>query len=186
MGQVDDVSRCVTMDLKQAGNLVYLVGETGEDLGGSHFSLVNELEGGQVPTVNVELSKRTFAAMHAAICGGLLRACHDLSEGGLAVAAAEMAFAGGLGAQIDLSTIPTRDATLTDAARLFSESNTRFMCEVEPENATDFEAAMSGVPYHKIGEVTNYAKLNVSSAAVPLIDADVLALKEAWKSPLRW
>ncbi len=93
--------KCVTMDLKQPGNLLYLVGETRDEMGGSHFALVNDLAGGQVPTVDAEQARETFAAVHRAIHGGLVRACHDLSEGGLAVAAAEMAFAGGLGAQID-------------------------------------------------------------------------------------
>ena len=91
--------KCVTMDLKQPGNLLYLVGETRDELGGSHFALVNGLSGGQVPTVDAERAVKTFAAMHRGIQRGLVRACHDLSEGGLAVAAAEMAFAGGLGAQ---------------------------------------------------------------------------------------
>ena len=83
------------MDLKRPGNLLYLVGETKNELGGSHFALVNGLSGGQVPTVDADVARETFAAMHRAIRAGLVRACHDLSEGGLAVAVAEMAFAGG-------------------------------------------------------------------------------------------
>ena len=113
MGQVDDVARCVTMDFKQAGNLIYLVGETHDELGGSHFALVNDLRGGQVPTVDPESAQATFAAMHRAIDAGLVRACHDLSEGGLAVAAAEMAFAGGFGAQVDAAMVPACETSLS-------------------------------------------------------------------------
>ena len=99
LGQIDDVARAVTMDLKEPGNLLYLVGVTKNELGGSHFALVHGLTGGQVPQGRRRgWPSATFAAVHRAIDAGLVRACHDLSEGGLAVAAAEMAFAGGLGA----------------------------------------------------------------------------------------
>ena len=130
IGQMEDVGRAVTMDLKSPGNLLYLVGETKDELGGSHFALVNGLSGGQVPTVDPELAKRTFAALHRAIQAGCIRACHDLSEGGLAVAAAEMAFAGGCGARIDLDAVKVVGGNDSAVARLFSESNTRFLCEV--------------------------------------------------------
>ena len=99
LGQVDDVGRCVSMDLKTPGNLLYLVGLTKDELGGSHFSLVEGLSGGEVPKMDAAAAKKTFVAIHKAIHAEVVRACHDLSEGGLAVAAAEMAFAGGLGAR---------------------------------------------------------------------------------------
>jgi hypothetical protein len=94
------------MDLKEPGNLLYLVGLTRNELGGSHFALIAGLDGGEMPKVDAAAAKQTFAAMHQAIHAGLVRACHDLSEGGLAVAAAEMAFAGGLGAKIRLDAAP--------------------------------------------------------------------------------
>ncbi len=108
LGQVDDVSHCVTMDLKEPGNRIFLVGLTKAELGGSHFALVGGCSGGDVPQVDAELARRTFAAVHQAIMAGTVRACHDLSEGGLAVALAEMAFAGGLGASIQLPGRRTR------------------------------------------------------------------------------
>ena len=123
LGQIDDVAQCVTMDLKEPGNLLYLVGETQDELGGSHFALVHDLRGGQVPTVDPALAKRTFAAVHAAIDAGLVRACHDLSEGGLAVAAAEMAFAGGCGASVDLArAAPSRTKSPLSANRIRASS----------------------------------------------------------------
>ena len=143
MGQVNDVSNCVTMDLKQAGSLIYIVGQTHREFGGSHFGLVMGRAGGQVPTVDADHARDLFVRLHRAIEAGCVTACHDLSEGGLSVGLAEMAFAGGLGAEIDLQNVPlsetaSLDATDSDALviRLFSESNSRFIVEVPVESAT--------------------------------------------------
>jgi phosphoribosylformylglycinamidine synthase len=185
LGQVDDVSRCVTMDLKEPGNYLYLVGLTKNELGGSHFALIHALPGGQAPTVDAAKARQAFLALHEAIDAGLVRACHDLSEGGLAVAVAEMAFAGGLGVRVDLQQIPS-DAEATDVAvRLFSESNTRFLCEVRPAAAAAFEAALAEVPHARIGEVTEAARLAIS-AGTPVVEADLATLKNAWLKPLAW
>ncbi len=187
LGQVDDVGRCVSMDLKQSDNLLYLVGETKDELGGSHFAMVENLSGGEPPKVDAVVAKKTFAAIHHAISDGLVRACHDLSEGGLAVAAAEMAFSGSLGAKIDLSSFKgDKGCSLSTQALLFSESNTRFLCEVQPKNAAAFEKAMAGVLQARIGEVTDTGRLEITDHTGPVITADVVALKEAWQKPLRW
>jgi phosphoribosylformylglycinamidine synthase len=186
LGQVDDVRQCVTMDFKQAGNLLYLVGETRDELGGSHFALVNGLKGGQVPTVNAERARETFAAMHFAIRGGLVRACHDLSEGGLAVAAAEMAFAGGLGASINLDAIATDEVAKEPAIRLFSESNTRFLCEVPAERSSEFESVLASVQHARIGDVAAEPRLVVCAGGATLIDVEVAKLKQAWQATFRW
>jgi phosphoribosylformylglycinamidine synthase len=185
MGQIDDVAKCVTMDLKRPGNLLYLVGETRDELGGSHYAFVNGLTGGNVPTVNIDAAPAVFAAIHSSIESGLVRACHDLSEGGLAAAVAEMAFAGGLGAVIDLHSIAAQEST-SAVVKLFSESNTRFLCEVEPQHAVKFEKTLSGVAVAKIGQATDDARLVVRDGDVKLIDADVFELKEAWQATLRF
>ncbi|HUY92110.1 MAG TPA: phosphoribosylformylglycinamidine synthase subunit PurL [Pirellulales bacterium] len=187
IGQVADVRRSVTMDLKEPGNLLYQVGATHDELGGSHFALVEGLEGGQAPRVDAAQANRTFAALHSAIDAGLVRACHDLSEGGLAVAAAEMAFAGGLGARIELERVVCGDGAQHPAALLFSESNTRFLCEVSPEHAADFEAKLGGeAPWARIGQVVDHGKLETLYGGQPLISADIAALKSAWQAPLKW
>jgi len=205
LGQVEDVARCVTMDLKQPGNLLYQVGVTRDELGGSHFALVQGLEGGSVPKVEAASAKRLFAAVHAAIAAGAVRSCHDLSEGGLAVALAEMAFAGGCGARVTLASVPSEfpsastsvapglsaNAAVLDESeiRLFSESHTRFVCEVPPAKRQEFEALLGGVPHAWIGEVLEQRRLVVydrDDAATPRIDADIADLKEAWQAPLRW
>jgi phosphoribosylformylglycinamidine synthase len=186
LGQIDDVGQCVTMDLKQPGNVLYLVGETRDELGGSHFALVNHLQGGYVPTVDPERARTTFAAMHRAISRGLVRACHDLSEGGLAAAAAEMAFAGGLGARIDLVALDADKAASEPAILLFSESNTRFLCEVPNEQSREFQSVMENVAHAKIGEVTADSRLLMTSGERALVDVEVAKLKDAWQATFRW
>ncbi|MBI3831545.1 MAG: phosphoribosylformylglycinamidine synthase subunit PurL [Planctomycetes bacterium] len=190
---VPDVRACVTMDLKKAGNAVYLIGETREELGGSHYHLVlgkSALEG-RVPRVFLSVARETYAALHAAILKGLVRACHDLSEGGLAVAAAEMAFAGELGMQIQLNKIPVADAQeyrLAPEALLFSESPSRFLVEVAPEKQAAFEAAMAGIPHAQVGFVLKEPWLTIDPAAGStrertggFLHEDINELKKAWQ-----
>ena len=166
---VPDVRRAVTMDAKQPGDRVYLVGATDVELGASHYLRHLGLDGGRVPRPDLERSPRVLAAMHAAIAAGDVVACHDLSEGGLAVAAAEMAFAGGLGLDLHLSHLQDpaglADGDDLDAALLFSESCTRFLVEVPHDKADAFEAhfvrAGLGDVARPLGEVTNAARLHV-------------------------
>ena len=127
MGQVPDVRQCVTMDLKEPGNVLLLLGLTRNELGGSLWCDFHSRQSGRVPRVDPALGKSCLKALHAAITRGLLRSCHDLSEGGLAVALAEMAFAGGTGARVSLSGVPRDQDASTDLVLLFSESPTRFV-----------------------------------------------------------
>src|SRR5262249_6195181 len=149
MGFVHDVRRCVTMDLKEPGNDLYIVGVTKDALGGSHYHLVTGQTGGAVPRVDLDLAPGIFAAVHSVIRKGLVRACHDPSEGGLAVALAEMAFAGGVGA--DITDLKSIGEGLMDAARLFSESPTRFVMEVRPDDGKALKEVFAGLPLVKIG-----------------------------------
>jgi phosphoribosylformylglycinamidine synthase len=195
IGQVADVSRCVTMDLKLTGNLIYLVGLTCDELGGSHAALVEGMTGGRVPMVDFVRAKATFAAVHAAISQGLVRACHDLCEGGLAVALAEMAFAGNCGARVRLTEVSSdvpasKRAADIDIVLLFSESNTRFLVEVPPAKRAAFESALTGVPRAHIGEVTDTGRVQLApppgseTAGQWLIDLPVGELKQAWQRTL--
>jgi phosphoribosylformylglycinamidine synthase len=184
---VDDVRQCVTMDLKAPRDPVYLVGLTKDELGGSHWYALRDAVGRKVPKVDTELAPRIFEAMHGAIAAGLVRACHDLSEGGLGVAAAEMAFAAGLGLQIELADVPRED-DLTDPGKiLFSESPTRFLVEVDADRAQAFEEALGGVPCARIGEVTDTGHLVVTVPdGAPVVEVACDRLRKAWQSPLAW
>ncbi len=184
LGQIEDVERAVTMDLKQPGNVLFLVGETKAELGGSHFLQVGGQPTGSpadeaVPVVDLETAPANFEAVHSAIRGGLALSCHDLSEGGLAVALAEMAFAGGLGVDVELS--PADDPT---AVILFSESNTRFVVEVPPESAEEFAASVPQC--RRIGVVTRKASMVVRVDTLTVIEESIDELKSAWQRPLAW
>jgi phosphoribosylformylglycinamidine synthase len=211
LGQIADASRSVTMDLKHAGNLLYQIGRTKNELGGSHWELVthrsphapreefisrSEMTTMHVPQVDPPLAKRTFAAVHEAIDAGLVRACHDLSEGGLAVALAEMAFAGGWGAKVRLADVP-HDGSIdprsaeADTQLLFAESASRFVVEIRGGNPNfeSFEAICRrrDVPIARVGQVTDSEQLQITSVAGGLsIDLPLNVLKEAWQKPLRW
>jgi phosphoribosylformylglycinamidine synthase len=190
LGQVEDVSRCVTMDLKQPGNLLYQIGRTKNELGGSHFAMLTGQGNYQVPVVDLQTARRTFAAIHEAMQKGLIRACHDLSEGGLAVAIAEMAFAGGYGARIRLANVPRetdQNANELESILLFAESASRFIAEVPQSCRASFEQTLNSknVPFAQIGEVTDSGKLEVMGGQ-RLIDLPIAELKEAWQKPLRW
>jgi phosphoribosylformylglycinamidine synthase len=179
---VPDVARAVTMDLKTAGNPVYLVGCTHAELGGSHYFAQRGLEGGRVPRPDLALAPRTLRALHHAIRAGCVRACHDLSEGGLAVAAAEAAFAGERGLELDLAQVPT--GTLAkhhdvDAVKLFSESCTRFLVEVDAARAAEFERALAGLDCARVGSVTSGKRLVIHSGAKTLVDQPLDALRAA-------
>lgn len=186
LGQVEDVRKCVTMDLKNPGNPVYLVGITAEELGGSHWAEVHGLGGGTVPRWDGTLARRVFQAIHRAIVQGYVAACHDLSEGGLAVAAAEMAFAGDCGMELELAPMPCREPHLSLAARLFAESNTRFLCEVPAGAAADFERLLGGLPVARLGAVSDHKRLIIRFDGQTLIDRPIADLREAWRRPLAW
>ena len=190
MGQVPDVRKCVTMDLKEVGNVLFQVGTTRLELGGSHWASVRGATGGVVPRVDLETAPRVFHLIHSAISAGLLRSCHDLSEGGLAVALAEMAMAGGCGADADLDAVPTdTDVASGDASHpaslLFSESPTRFVVEVRPESVPAFSELTEGLPVGRLGTVTADPRLTIRDARKrTVVNASLIDLKSAWQTPL--
>jgi phosphoribosylformylglycinamidine synthase subunit PurSL len=187
LGQIDDVRKCVTMDLKSPGNLLFLVGATRDEMGGSHYALVNGLTGGTVPHVDLDQAPKIFAAVHRAIHAGLVRSCHDLSEGGLAVAAAEMAFAGGLGATLDVRPLGLSGSRDDDPILLFSESTTRFLIEVPPAKRDELQRVFGHLPLYEIGRVTESGHLIVNGVEDErIIDAACSELKSAWLKPLAW
>ena len=125
-------------------------------------------------------------ALSDAMDKGLVRACHDCSEGGIGVAAAEMAFAAGLGMVINLENVPLAESIERDDFVLFSESNTRFLAEVAPEDKQHFENVMSGVDFAEVGQVTNDKNFEVYGRNGRVLAATLAELKEAWQKPLRW
>jgi len=197
LGQVSSAQQCVTMDLKRSGNLLFQVGATRVELGGSHFAKVRQCVNGQVPTVNPARAKKIFTAVHAAIIAGDIASCHDLSEGGLAVAVSEMAFAGRVGVEIHLDSISiesTQNAAdaeeqnrvPADLAKLFSESNTRFVVEVTPERAEAFLSHFAGLPICGIGTVSCDDQVVITSGGNTLVKQSCQTLLKQWQQPLNW
>jgi phosphoribosylformylglycinamidine synthase len=184
---MDNVERAVTMDCKREGDLVYIIGTTWNELGGSQYYGIHGYVGNRVPRVESKKGKRLMDALSAVMEKGLVRACHDLSEGGIGVAAAEMAFAGGLGMVIHLGQVPLGEAVNRDDYVLFSESNTRFLVEVASKDRHQFDGMMAGVDFAAIGQVTSKEKLEVYGLNGEMVlSAFIAELKEAWQRPLRW
>ena len=184
LGIVPDIRAAVSMDLKAPGNLLYIVGETFKELGGSEYYKLKGHTGKTVPKVNAAQAKKGFNAVTEAIDLGLVKACHDLSEGGLGVAAAEMALAGGYGIEMDLKKVPNEALNRNDFM-LFSESNSRFFLEVPEKAKSDFEAVINGTVYAEIGKVAKNPRLKVYGlAGAVAVDAALRALRESWKETL--
>jgi phosphoribosylformylglycinamidine synthase II len=187
IGIVDDVTKTVTMDLKEEKNLLYIVGKTDDELGGSiYLDTLGQL-GANVPQVNFKQGQKIFAALHKAAKKGLVRSMHDLSEGGLGVALAEMSFAGGLGMDVDLRKVPYKGKAKRDDNILFSESNTRFIVEVSTKKQKQFENELSGTSTKVIGLVTNSSDVIIRGLdGKEIVNMDFKKLKESWQKPLRW
>ena len=184
IGVVPDIRSAVSMDLKAPGNLLYLVGKTYSELGGSEYYKLNGHLGKSVPKVRATQAKKTYHAITKAMGEGAIKACHDLSEGGLAVAASEMALASGYGAELELNKVQS-EAVERDDFVLFSESNSRFLVEVTEKDKTAFEALMKGKAYAEIGKVTKTTRLKIRGLkGSVVVDADVADLRAAWKRTL--
>ena len=183
---MEDVERAVSMDLKAVGDLVYVVGKTYREMGGSHYVLVRGYIGNGVPKVRPKQGKRTFDALSRAAEQGWIRACHDCSEGGIGVAAAEMAFAGEFGMEMDLSAVPRSEEVQRDDTILFSESNSRFVVEVASEDREAFERTLDGVDFACVGKVVEEQKFIVRGMdGEVVVEEDLFELKESWQAPLR-
>jgi len=184
IGKIDDVRKAVTMDVKTPGDLVYLLGRTADELGGSeYYRMCNEL-GANVPQVDAQKAFKLYQTINLAQEQKLLRSCHDLSDGGLAVSLAEKAFAGGFGISADLDKMIV-NAELSDSALLFSESQSRLAVTIKPENKQAFEQLFADCDAALIGKVTAEPILSISRGKRKLIESINDKNKEAWQAPLR-
>lgn len=186
---MDDVDTTISMYAKEPENLVYMVGETFDELGGSHYYDLVGAVGNDVPKVNVRNAKNTFDTLSRASAKKMIRAMHDCSEGGLAVAAAEMAFAGGLGMELFLNEISSDAKAKKNDTLLFSESNSRFVVEVAKDKQKDFEKILRSkkIKFGLAGCVSKDKDFKVYGLNGKIcISADVNELKEAWQKPLNW
>jgi len=172
--KMEDVRRAVTSDFKQADDVVYLLGETYDELGGSEFYALHGALGANVPQVRFEQAKALYTLVGEANERALIQSCHDLSDGGLAVALAEATFGYGYGAEIDLPETGLALPTL-----LFSESHSRFLATVAPEDVVAFEGVL-GRRATRLGRVTPDGQLSVRHAGQAVIGANTAVLRAAW------
>ena len=187
IGIMDDVTKAVSMDAKQAGDLIYILGDTKDEMGGSHYFDIFGFCGNRVSKVDAMVGKKLMNALSEATAKGLVKACHDCSEGGLGVAAAEMAFGGGFGITIDLREVPSSENLKRNDRLLFSESNSRFVVEIPPENKQQFEKIMEGNIFGLIGKTQADTFFHVAGLNGELVvNADIYELKETWQKTLRW
>lgn len=178
--KLDDVRKTVTSEFKAAGDLVYQLGETYNELGASEFYQLLGHLGANVPKVRKEAAKELYLKVMEANKAGLIESSHDLSDGGLAVALAESAFGAGLGANIQLDNL---DAELSNEALLFAESHSRFVVSIRPENKVAFETIL-GNRAILIGEVSTGNALSISRQGQTLVQTKVEALQKAWSGGL--
>jgi phosphoribosylformylglycinamidine synthase len=163
VGRIDDAAHITTQAFKEAGDQIFLIGETGSELGASHYLLaIHGRKEGAPPALDFEKEKATHAALLGAIRKGLVRSAHDCSEGGLAVTLAESCFGNSLGAAIDLGATDQRPDVV-----LFNETQGRIVISVKASDVASLEKelAASGVPFRKIGEVTAKADLSIKTGA---------------------
>ncbi len=184
---MDDVNKAVSMYAKEAGNLIYIVGKTRDELGGSHYYDLYQAVGNNVPKVYHEEAKKTFSALSKATEKGLVKAMHDCSDGGLAVALAEVAFSGGLGMEIFLAEVSYHSSVKRNDFLLFSESNSRFVVEVERPKQKEFEKLLKGASFGMAGCLTEKPDFKIFGLDGKVcLDANINKLKETWKEPLKW
>ncbi|GFK92392.1 Phosphoribosylformylglycinamidine synthase subunit PurL [Fundidesulfovibrio magnetotacticus] len=183
---IDDASQAVTSDFKQAGDVVYVLGLTRPELGASELGEELGLTFADVPQVDAVSAKRRYQALRRSAKGRQHNACHDCSDGGLAVALAEMCLGGRLGADVDLSRVPASPDCSDPLAVLYSESHSRFVVGVPSANVASFEKLFAGQWMAPVGRVTTDGKLTVRRGEAVLLSETVDALAEAFKATLDW
>ncbi|GJM81539.1 hypothetical protein HMSSN139_40350 [Paenibacillus sp. HMSSN-139] len=177
VGLVHDTDHITTQGFKSAGDIVFLLGDTKAELGGSELqAVVHGVVEGRPPQLDLDVEKKLLSAVLEAIQGGLVRSAHDLSEGGLAVALAESCISGGIGAKVNVA------SELRSDFALFSESQSRILLSALPEKAEALEKLLAerGVPTARIGVVEG-SELNVAVNGTGVLNKPVEQLKRVWE-----
>jgi phosphoribosylformylglycinamidine synthase len=180
---IADVSRCTSLESKFADDLVYLLGTTRDELGGSEYYAHLGFTGLHVPRVRPEDFQPLYRALARAISADLAASVHGIYSGGLGVHLALVAMAASLGMAVDLRRVPAENPARSDRI-LFSESAGRFLVTVAPGDRAAFEGLFEGLPTARIGHVTGDRRLKVTGLSGEIIvDADLDGLRSAWKAP---
>ncbi|MEM3553880.1 MAG: phosphoribosylformylglycinamidine synthase subunit PurL [Candidatus Methanomethyliaceae archaeon] len=178
IGILPDIRKAVTVHLKKEGDPLYVLGTTKDELAGSAYLRSKGINGGECPKVDAKTSKEIIRALTKAIDSGLVAACHDVSEGGIGVAAAEMAMASGLGLSLDLRDVPS-EVKRSDLV-LFSESTSRFLVEVKKDRLREFEEVFQGVIHGRVG-VVGGRTFKIVGLDGKTWEASISELRRAWR-----
>lgn len=181
VGKIEDVMKCQTLDFKKPNDIIYIVGETKDELGASEYYELRGHLGLNVPTINSAESIKIFNAMSKVIESGIPSSVHGIYRGGFGVSIAQASFAGELGAEVDLSKIPTK-LTRNDKL-LYSETGSRFVVSVSQENKSKFEQIMNTIPFAEIGRVCAHQNLIIKGVdGQEIINSNILDLKKIWQT----
>lgn len=186
LGKVHQIEKSITMDAKSPGDLIFVIGNTYKDFGASEYELHLKHKGNTVPKVRLDNLKSMYKALHQAIQNRYLQSCHDLSDGGLGVAAAEIAIAGRLGIEIELKKVPTGEELLRNDEILYSESPSRFIVTVSPKNKEDFISLMTNYPCKQVGKVIAEPILKFFGlSGNPIIQCPLETAVNTWKDGVK-
>ena len=184
-GVVEDASHVRGSSLRRSDSVLFLVGNTEDEMGGSVYARVKGVKDCKVPQTDCAANFAIYKQYYdKALTQGLVLSAHDLSEGGLAVAAAEMVFSGKGGITLNLDALPTVGGWKNNAVPCFGESTGRFLVEVDPDMADEFAAAMAGTPCARIGSATTDGKLTITAGGATVLQAEIAELKNIWKNGL--
>ena len=184
-GVVEDASHVRGASLRRSNSAIFMVGNTEDEMGASVYARQKGISGARVPQTDCAKNYELYKAYYEkALTQGLVLSAHDLSEGGLAVAAAEMAFSGIGGMKLDLDALPTVKGWQNNAVPCFAESTGRFLVEVDEDMAAEFEAAMAGFPCARIGSATTDGQLTITAKGSTVLQAEIAELKNIWKNGL--
>ena len=191
IGNHSDVRKAVSSDFKQVGDMIYLVGETHQELGASELAFMLRDEsngesgiGGRVPQIDTSRNLSLYHSLTKAMSNELVSSAHDCSDAGLAAAVAECCFGCDSGVDLDISDIFHADINLNDWGALFGESLGRILVSVKPENSKSFEASMEGHECNYLGEVNSVDEITIVDQDIPILIASMSELRDAWKNTL--
>ncbi len=182
IGIIPDIRKAVSIDFKESGNYVLIVGLTRKELGGSEYYALRGFLGSSVPKVYKDVAKTVMDRVVKLIDEDLIASCHDISDGGLAVALAEMVIAGRVGVEVDISKVPYDGPYRSDYV-LFSESNSRFIIEVPENKLEQALRTLSDIPHAVIGRVTKEPRMIIKDKDRILAELDLKELDSAWRNP---
>jgi len=182
---IPSAERVVTMDFKESGHLIIVIGTTYPELGGSEYLSLYGRYGNIPPRVRGTIAQETYRCLERAITSGIIRSCHDISDGGLACCLAESAFAGGYGIDVQLASVP-QAGIFRDDVLLFSESQSRFVVSIRKKDLSRFSSIFRTVPYGIIGTTRKDGRFTVTGINnTVIIDTEIGLLMDAWQAPFR-